>query len=92
MVRPSKKRPKMDAKTHSQKTSESNFQKIGFGIHFGLPKPFKIASKSRKIAPKSDAERSSFRDAMEIARTSAEINGTHRLQSVQMAIHMIRST
>ena len=33
-----------------------------------------------------------FRDAMEISRTSSEINGQHSLQSVKMAMHMIRSS
>ena len=36
-------------------------------------------SKSSKIASQSDAERSLFRDTMEIARTSAQVNGSHRL-------------
>ena len=38
-----------------------------------------LAPKTSKIDPKSDAGRSSLRDAMEIARASAETNGRHRL-------------
>ena len=48
--------------------------------------------KSAEIAPQSDAERSLFRDAMQIASKSAEVNGARALLSIQMARHMIRST
>ena len=47
---------------------------------------------SFEIAAKSDAEPSLFRDAMEIASKSSQVNGSHRLQSVQRARHMIRSS
>ena len=68
-----------------QKKHRKNASKIEFWPPCWPPK-------SSEILPKSDAERSLFRDAMEIARASSEINGTHGLYSVQMARHMIRST
>ena len=64
---------------------EKKASKIEFGKPFGLPK-------SLKMGPQSDVKRSLFRDAMEIMRTSAGVNGTHSLESVQMATHMIRSS
>ena len=36
-------------------------------------------SKSFEIAPKNDAERSLFRDAMQLAKKSSEVNGSRRL-------------
>ena len=58
--------------------------KIGFGHRFWGPK-------TTKIAPKSDAERSLFRDAMQLARKSSQINGYHSFGTTNMATHMIRS-
>ena len=40
--RASQKPLKIDAETHSKKTSKKNLPKIDFGLHFGLPKPPKI--------------------------------------------------
>ena len=59
--------------------------KIEFGHRFWPPQ-------TTKIAPKSDAKRSLFRDAVETARNSSEVNGPQRLNSVQRATHMIRSS
>ena len=53
------------------KNFEKNASKIEFWRPFGAPK-------SSEIAPKSDAERSLFRDAMQLVRGSAEINGNRR--------------
>ena len=48
-----------------------NGSKIEFGHRFWFPK-------TTKIAPKSDAKRSLFHDAMGTARKSSEINGPQR--------------
>ena len=48
-------------------------------LNFGSPKPSRIAPKSFKIAPQSDARRSLFRDAMQIAKKSSQTNGARRL-------------
>ena len=53
--------------------------KIDFGVHFGLPKPSKTIPKTTRGTKKWGLEQSLFRDAMQIARASAEINGSHRL-------------
>ena len=50
---------------------EKKGYKIDFGHRFGFPKTI-------KMAPKSDVKRSLFRDAMEIARKSSQVNGAHR--------------
>ena len=62
-----------------EKNFEKNLAKIDFGLHFGLLKPPEILPKSSEIPPGSDVERSLFRDAMEPARKSGEINGPQRL-------------
>ena len=62
-----------------EKASKKNSPKIDFGVDFGLPKPPKITPKSRRGAKKLGLERSLFRDAMEIARKSSEVNGSRRL-------------
>ena len=51
-----------------------------------------IAPKSGKIAFENGAQRSLFRDAMQLARKSAEINGPHDFWITNLATHMIRST
>ena len=78
-VRASKKPSKIDAKMRSKKTLQKKLPKIDFGIHFGFPKPRKIASKSQKIGSKSDVKRGLFRDAMQPAPESSETNGPQRL-------------
>ena len=78
-VRPSKKRSKNDAETQSKKASEKYLSKIDFDLHFGLQKRSKIVPKSTRGATKWDLERSLFRDAMEMACNSSEINGNRRL-------------
>ena len=78
-VRASKKPSKIDAKMRSKKTLQKKLPKIDFSIHFSFPKPPKIIPKSFEIAPQSDAERSLFRDAMEIANKSSQVNGERRL-------------
>ena len=88
----SKNRPEIDAKTHSKKTLKKDLEKIGFGFRFGFQKPPQNPPKSQKNASQSDVERSLFREAMETAPTSAEINGTRALFGIQMATHMIRSS
>ena len=55
-----------------QNNIEKTCQKIEFWRPFWPPK-------SSNMAPKSDAKRSLFRDAMETARKSSETNGAHRL-------------
>ena len=62
-----------------------NGSKIEFGHRFWSPK-------TTKIAPKSDAKRSLFRDAMEITPESSEINGPHSIWITNRATHMIRSS
>ena len=68
-----------------QKKHRKNASKIEFWPPCWPPK-------SSEIPPKSDAERSLFRDAMETAKKSSEVNGGHSLLGVQMATHMIRSS
>ena len=75
MVRLSKKRPKMDAKMHSKKTSKKNDPEIDLGFRYGLPKPTKIPPKTSKIAPPSDVERSLFRDAMQLTASRRKLTG-----------------
>ena len=70
-----KNHQKIDSQTHSKKASKKSFPEIDFGLHFDLRNP----PKTFKIAPKSEAKRSLFRDAMQLARKSAEINGRRRL-------------
>ena len=59
------------------------FEKVVKNIEKGSSKikfwPPCWLSKSSEIPPKSDAKRSLFRDAMEIARKSPQVNGTRRL-------------
>ena len=75
----SKNPTKIDAKTLSQKTSKKNLSKIDFALGFGLQKPPQTPPKSNKNALQSDVQRSLFCDAMEIAKKSAEGNGSRRL-------------
>ena len=65
--------------------------KINFGIHFGSPEPSKIASKSFKIAPQSDARRSLRGDAMEIAKKSSKVSGAWDFGTVSLVFQRIRS-
>ena len=51
--RASQKPLKIDAETHSKKTSKKNLPKIDFGLHFGLPKPPEIDPTSKKIEKKA---------------------------------------
>ena len=62
-----------------------NGSKIEFGHRFWFPK-------TTKIAPKSDAKQSLFRDAMETTPESSEVNGPHSFWITNMATHMIRSS
>ena len=71
--------PEIDEKSipkRIRKNIAKNDPKIDFGVRVYCPKPPKIAPKSRKIVPRSDAERSLFRDAMEIAKKSSKVTGT----------------
>ena len=52
----------------------------------------KTLPKSIKIPLKSDVKRSSFRDAMQTARKSSQLNGNQAFWTAKMAMHMIRST
>ena len=79
------------AKTDSKKTSQKNIQKIDFGIHFGSPKATEIAPKSTRIVSKADLKTGQLRDAMDLGRTSPEVNQPWRLETVSLATHMIRS-
>ena len=75
MFRASEKRLKIDANIDLEKNIEKKPQKSIF--------PSKLASqnlpKSLKIGSKSDVKGSSFRNAMDLARKSSEINGPQRL-------------
>ena len=64
-------------KKHRKKTSQKSIL-----VSQNLQKSLQNHEKSRKIAPQRDAERSLFRDAMELARKSSEVNGAQRLESV----------
>ena len=57
-----------------EKNFEKNLAKIDFGLHFGIPKPPEILPKSFEILLENDVERSLFRDAMQIAKKSSEVN------------------
>ena len=63
----------------NQKNTRKKLDKIDFDLHFGVPKPPEIPPASSRNAKKWHLEQSLFRDAMEIARASAEINGSRRL-------------
>ena len=65
----------IDAKARSKKASPKNLLKTTFGVDLGLRKPPKIIPKTFKIPSRSDVERSLFRDAMQLTRASAEVNG-----------------
>ena len=75
-------------KFRCQNAFENDIEKKGsqieFGHRFGLPK-------TTKIAPKSDAERSLFRDAMQTARKSCEGGGAQNFATVSLVLHRIRS-
>ena len=63
-------------KFRCQNAFENDIEKKSFKIEFGhrfWP------PQTTKIAPKSDAKRSSFRGAMELARKSSQTNGGRRL-------------
>ena len=78
-VRPSKKRSKNDAETQLKKTSEKYLSRIDFDLHFNLRKPPQIAPKSSRDANRRGLGLSLFRDAMDLARKSSQINGPQRL-------------
>ena len=90
-VRGFQKYTQNDAKTDSKKTSQKNIQKIDFGIHFGFPKAPKIAPKSTRIVSKADLGRGQLRDGMHLASNPPQVNRARRLETVSLAIHMIRS-
>ena len=71
-------------KNDIKKNIETKYSKIEFWLLFW-------PLKSSEIFPKSDAKRSLFRDAMEIARKLSQVNGPQALLSIQMATHTIRS-
>ena len=66
-----KKRPKIDAKTHSKKASQKNVPEIDFGLRFGLPKPFKIDPTSKKALLKTKRKKA----AMQIKLQRSQPNG-----------------
>jgi hypothetical protein len=72
MIRACEKSPKIDAEIVFEKQLQKSLPNFEFGLHFALPKPSRIATKSV-------LKRSSFRDAMQPARNSAQINGSRRL-------------
>ena len=76
---PPKIHPKSMPKQAPKKHRKKSLPKMDFGFHFGLPNPPKIASKSAKIPPQTEAARSLFRDAMGLTRKSSEVNGGHSL-------------
>ena len=80
---------KKSSQNRYQNAFQNNIEKKGSNI--GFRPPF-WPRKTSKIASKSDAKRRLFRDAMETAPDSAQINGRHSLLSVHMATHMIRSS
>ena len=84
----SQKRKKIDAKTRLRKTSKKMASKSILASIFAsqnLPK-------SSEIASQTEAKRSLFRDAVEPARKSSEINGPHSFWTTNLAKHMIRSS
>ena len=56
----SKKRPKIDVKTHSKKASQKNVPEIDFGLRFGLPKPLKIDPTSKKSPLENEAQKRGY--------------------------------
>ena len=72
LVRGLEKSTKIGCSNAMKNNIEKKASKIEFGKPFGLPK-------SLKMGPKSDVKRSSFSDAMDLTRTSSEINGAHSL-------------
>ena len=62
-----------------RKKHRKKHHKNRFRPPFWFLKPTKICPKSFKIAFQSDAKGSLFRNAMEITRTSSEINGSQPL-------------
>ena len=71
-VRSLKKQIENRCKNAIENNIEKKDSKIRSGLPFWLPK-------TSKIAPQSDAKRSWFRDAMDLARKSLEVNGGRRL-------------
>ena len=69
-----------------------NHPKNRFSGFFGLPKTSQNPPKIEKTPPKSDLKRSLFRDAMETARKSSQLNGSHSFWTTNLATHMIRSS
>ena len=76
--------PERIRKKHRQKT----FQKSILASTLAS----QTAPKSSKIACKSGAQQSLFRDAMETTWKSSEINGACEFWTAKLALHMIRST
>ena len=83
-------------KKRCQNTFEKNIEtkplKSRFLPPFGPPKTSQNRPKLEKNRKKMGLERSLFRDAMETARESSEVNGEQSLLGIQMATHMIRSS
>ena len=72
LVRSLEKSTKIGCSNAMKNNIEKKASKSEFEKPFGLPKPLKIGFKS-------DVKRSLFCDAMEISRTSAQVNGRHSL-------------
>ena len=67
-----RKSTKIGCSNAMQNNIEEKASKIEFGKPFGLPK-------SLKMGPQSDVKRSLFCHAMDLTRTSSEVNGGHSL-------------
>ena len=76
-------------KFRCKKAFENDIEKKGSKIEF--EHQFWL-SKTTKVAPESDVERSLFCDAMEITRKSSETNGPHSFWTINLATHMIKSS
>ena len=72
LVRSLEKSTKIGCSNAMKNNIEEKASKIEFGKAFGLPKLL-------KMGPQSDVKRSLFSDAMEITRTSSQVNGWHSL-------------
>ena len=80
---------KKSSQNRYQNAFKNKIEKKGSNIEF---RPPFWPRKTSKIASKSDAKRSLFRDVMELASNSLQIKGGHRFWTTNKATHMIRSS
>ena len=70
---------KIDPKLMQNRTRKKHRKKISKKLILASILASRNVPKSSEILPKSDAERSLFRDAMQPASKSPQVNGNHRL-------------